>query len=147
VPSENASGEQPFKKQSNNKPILFFDGVCSLCNFVVDFVIQNETASFLNFASLQGKTAKSLLKPQDREGLDSLIVLAEGKTYFRSDAVLLVLQWMGGAYAFLARTLRLIPRSLLDSLYDFVARHRYRWFGQRQSCRMPTEQEKNRLLP
>jgi predicted DCC family thiol-disulfide oxidoreductase YuxK len=140
VPSEN-------EKSNNKSTILFFDGVCSLCNGLVDWVIQNETKHSLHFASLQGTTAQALLSPMDRESLETLIVWHEGQKLLRSDAVIFVLQKMGGFFGGLALIFKIIPRFVRDGVYDFVARHRYQWFGKRDSCRLPTAEEKDRLLP
>ena len=135
------------EKSNNKSTILFFDGVCSLCNGLVDWVIRNETTHSLHFASLQGMTAQALLTPDDREGLETLIVWQEGQKLIRSDAVIFVLQKMGGIFAGLALVFKIIPRFVRNWVYDFVARHRYQWFGKRNSCRVPTPAEKDRLLP
>jgi len=136
------------KEKSNNKStILFFDGVCSLCNGWVDWVIQNETKHTLHFASLQGSTAQALLTAHDRESLETLIVLHEEQKFVRSAAVIFVLEKIGGVYGALAWVLKIIPLSIRDRGYQFVARHRYQWFGKRNTCRLPTPQEKDLLLP
>lgn len=98
------------------------------------------------FASLQGETAKQLLDPQDRESLDSLIVLTEGQILKRSAAVFFILK-QAGSWIRIFLIFSILPKKLTDLLYNFVAHYRYRIFGQRSSCRLPTEAEKQLLLP
>lgn len=99
----------------------------------------------LRFASLQGETARELLTPQVRE-LNTLIYWRDGVILQRSDAVLQALQDLGGWWK-VAVIPRLLPRFFRDAIYLLVARNRYVWFGQRELCRVPSESEKDRLLP
>jgi len=128
------------------KPILFFDGLCHLCNGFVDEVIQRDHQERFQFAPIQGETAKKTLTTREREHLETVILYDENQKYYRSEAVLRVLIALGGVYS-LFRFAYLIPRSLRNAIYSWVARHRYSWFGQREFCRLPTPAEKNRLLP
>lgn len=134
------------------KSIVFFDGVCNLCNAWVDFLAPRlKKNSELYFASLQGKTAEQILAPQllKNQQLDSVLFWHEQKLLRESDAVLAILGFMRLPWS-LFQFLRIIPRPFRNAIYRWIARNRYRWFGQRTECRMPTESERtwfqNRFL-
>jgi len=128
--------------------IVFFDGICHLCNGFVDFAIQNGTAkTSLIFAPLQGSTAQKYLKPEDQKALSSVIFWSNGKTYRQSAAVLEVFKLLKFPWPWIARVLQIIPSRIRDVIYNWVARNRYRWFGQRESCRLPKPEEKSQLWP
>jgi len=128
-------------------PIVFFDGVCAMCNRFVDLVLRADKRDTFRFAPLQGETARRVLAdlPPDPERW-SMVYLDERGLHDQSDASLEVYRRLGGAWRLLAAA-RLIPRRLRDPLYRVIARNRYRWFGRRDSCRVPTEQERRRFLP
>lgn len=128
------------------RPIIFFDGICHLCNGFVDFVLQKDLKQHFQFAPLQGETAANLLTPQERSELTSVILLVEGKKFLRSEAVVKVLIDLGGVYRVLALGF-LLPSGVRNALYNWVAKNRYAWFGQRETCRLPTPTEIDRLLP
>jgi predicted DCC family thiol-disulfide oxidoreductase YuxK len=128
-------------------PILFFDGVCGLCNRSVDFAMAHDRRQRLLFAPLQGETARTLLDPADVASLDSVVLLNARGVHRRSAAVVRVLWLLGGVWTILGMVLWVIPKPLRDLGYGFVARYRYRWFGRKESCRMPTPQERSRFLP
>ncbi len=135
-------------KNSVNQKIIFFDGICHLCNGFVDFVIQNETSpASLAFAPLQGQTAKELLPMSEREKLDSVIYWEDGKIHRESDAILKILGHLRFPYSWITRLGYFIPDSLRNIVYRWVARNRYLWFGQRETCRLPLPHERNQLLP
>ena len=128
--------------------IVFFDGVCHLCNGFVDFLIQNETAQTkLSYAPLQGTTAQQYLPETDQKNLATVIFLSDGKLFKKSEAVLRILREMKLPFSLFGSLGFLVPRFLRDLIYDFVARHRYQWFGERESCRLPQPHEKGQLLP
>jgi len=131
-----------------DRPIVFFDGVCGLCNRFVDWVITRDGRGHFVFAPLQGSTARAMgVEPRTADPALWSIVLVDGSgVRERSDAVLLIATELGGVYR-LATTLRWIPRPLRDWLYDRIARRRYRFFGKREACRMPSEAERDRFLP
>jgi len=132
---------------SSSPPILFFDGFCNLCNAAVQAVIKIDSKGQIRFANLQSEAAQSLLKPHtlSTTDLDSVLLLASGKIFIKSDAILQVCSELGGYYN-LVNTLRIVPKFMRDSLYDWVARNRYGWFGKRETCLVPTEELKNRFL-
>lgn len=129
------------------RPIVFFDGVCGFCNAWVDFLITRDPDGQLAFAPLQGETARQLLPETDRQQLHSLVLWTPQKAYRKTAAVVRILWRLGGAWRMVAGLLWLIPLPLRNLGYDVVARNRYRLFGRKDACRMPTPAERTRLLP
>jgi predicted DCC family thiol-disulfide oxidoreductase YuxK len=128
--------------------IVFFDGLCALCNRWVDRMLQRDERGVLAFAPLQGETARRLLDLPSGRDPESLVLLDEGRLHTRSDGVLRALHLLGGRWRLLSRALALVPRALRDRVYDTVARNRYRWFGRRDTCRLPEDdRERRRFLP
>lgn len=127
--------------------ILFFDGVCNLCNSSVNTVLKNDKHARIKVAPLQGKTAEKLLSSAgiDAKELDSLVYWKDGKVYTRSSAALWVAKDMGGIWS-VAMIFLIVPTFLRDAVYRYIARHRYKWFGKKESCRMPTDSERARFL-
>ncbi len=132
------------------EPIFFFDGVCNLCNATVDFLLRHDRRGRLRFAPLQGPTAQRLLEGRvvasGETGIPDGVVLWEaGRVSMRSSAALRSLVHMGGVWR-LGGLFMAVPRPLRDAVYDLVAHRRYRWFGRRDSCRLPTPAEAERFL-
>ena len=130
----------------NEKSVVFFDGVCGLCNRFVDFLIRRNAKGRLLFSPLQGRTAKELLASEAATGLDTVVFLHRNKTYVKSSAALRILAQLGGFWR-VAGILLAVPGFLRDIVYDFIARNRYRWFGKKESCRLPSPEERNWFLP
>lgn len=128
--------------------IVLFDGVCGLCNWSVDFLIRRDRRGALRFAPLQSHVAQTLLRERglDAAEFSSAVVIDGSQVYRRSDAALQALWQLGKPWRALALLARLLPRPGRDALYDWVATNRYRWFGQRLSCRIPTPEERERFL-
>lgn len=128
------------------KPILFFDGVCGLCNRFVDFSLNHDPAGRVLFAPLQGSTAAGLLPKEDTENVDTVVFHEEGRLYRRSSAVVKLLSRIGGGWNVLSWLLWIVPKPLRDLGYRITAKYRYRIFGRKDSCRLPTPEERERLL-
>lgn len=128
--------------------IVFFDGYCSLCNSFIDFLMRVDRRHALKYASLQGETARQVLGnlAAGVADPDSVIYYREGKIFERSTAVLEIFRDLGGAWKMLV-IFFVLPKIVRDSVYKIVARHRYQLFGRRETCRLPTAEEKNKLLP
>jgi predicted DCC family thiol-disulfide oxidoreductase YuxK len=126
--------------------IVFFDGVCGLCNRAVDFLLTHDRHARLRFAPLQGETARVRLPETDLQSLSSLVIVDGDLILRKSDGFLYALSSLGGRWRALAFVLRLIPRFLRDFVYDTVAANRYAWFGKRDACRLPTPSERSRFL-
>jgi len=127
--------------------IILFDGVCNLCNGFVQFVIQHDPAGQFKFTSLQSDKGQELLKelPDAYRQIDSVVFLENGRFYQKSAAALRIIRRLSGAWPLLY-LLMILPPFLRDWLYSFVARNRYRWFGQQESCMLPTPELKARFL-
>jgi predicted DCC family thiol-disulfide oxidoreductase YuxK len=129
--------------------IVFFDGVCNLCNGTVQFILDRDPAGLFRFAPLQSDLATRMLGERgvevDRNEPDSVLLLEGDRVYARSDAVVRITRHLTGAWPLLA-TFAVVPRFLRDAIYRFVARHRYRWFGRTDACRVPTPALRARFL-
>jgi predicted DCC family thiol-disulfide oxidoreductase YuxK len=133
--------------QAAPAPVIFFDGVCGLCNRFVDFVIARDAAGVFRFAPLQGETARERLPEADVRDVNTM-VLWEGQGIFRkSTAAVRILARLGGRWRILGRALSFVPRPLRDAGYSLIARFRYSLFGKKDTCRMPTPAERARFLP
>ena len=134
-----------------DRPVLLFDGVCNLCNGIVRFLISQDPEGRLRYASLQSEAGRRLLAVCDAKMEDPLpntvVLVQEGKCYIKSEAALRTLQVLGGGYSWFSRSLSWFPRPFRDLVYDWVSRNRYRWFGKKDSCLLPTPELNNRFLP
>lgn len=128
------------------KQILFFDGVCGLCNHVVNLLLSVTAGHTIKFTPLQGKTAAEKLGPENTQQLSTIVYWRDGKMLTKSSAVAAVLRDVGGFWA-LGWAMLILPRALRDFGYDLVAANRYKMFGKRDACRMPTPDERARFLP
>jgi len=127
------------------QPVLFFDGVCNLCNSSVQTIIQLDKKQHFKFASLQSHLGKELLQSIQNPALDSVILYYRGKHYTESRAVLKVLAMLGFPYA-LATVACIIPPFIRNAAYHFIAKNRYRWFGKKDQCMMPDRALMSRFL-
>lgn len=128
-------------------PIVFFDGVCNLCNSAVNFLLDHDPHNVLRFAPLQGTTFAEVERQFPKlAGMEASIVLYnDGKVYRQSAAILQLCLLLGGFWKLLYVGI-IIPPPLRDALYAWIARNRYRWFGTRESCRMPTPELRAKFL-
>lgn len=130
-----------------NKSIIFFDGVCNLCNASVNFVIKHDKKAQFLFASFQSDAAKEILLHFNLKNLNTdTVILVEGnKVYDKSTAALKIAKHLDGGFkAFYA--FMIVPKILRDWIYSVVANHRYKWFGKMDSCMIPSPELKNRFL-
>lgn len=134
-----------FEPQPKESGIVYFDGVCSVCNGFIDFLITRDDNHSLQYATLQGETAQKNLSTDLYKDIDSLIFQTSKKIYTQSNAALMSISSLGGFWKF-ALWLRLIPKFIRDTIYKTIAKNRYTWFGRRDTCRMPTENERGRIL-
>ena len=133
--------------KSTEHPILFFDGVCGLCNWAVDFIMSRDAAGKFRFAPLQGETAHRMLSSADVDQLNSMVLVTDEGTFRRSAAAVRILWRLGTCWKLCGWLLWLVPGPLRDVGYRWVATLRYRLFGKRESCRLPTPEERGRILP
>lgn len=131
---------------TESKPILFFDGVCGLCNRFVDFVLKHDHRGRVCFAPLQGSTAAELLPDSVVQNLDTVVFLKGEQWNCRSSAIVRIFWQLGGAWTIPGTLLWIIPRPLRDFGYKLVAGNRYRLFGKKETCRLPTPEERARFM-
>ncbi|PZX50170.1 thiol-disulfide oxidoreductase DCC family protein [Algoriphagus chordae] len=129
------------------KSIIFFDGVCNLCNASIDFVIQRDTKDHFLVGALQEDLSKEILSQYDvrEDYLDSLVLLEKGKIHYKSTAALKIARQLSGLWPLLY-PLIFIPKILRDPIYNWIGSNRYRWFGKKSTCRLPTAAEKSKFL-
>lgn len=127
--------------------VVLFDGVCNLCNGFVDFALTRDPEGRLRFGSLQSEAGQRALRDAgvDAPELSTLVVVEGGRGYVRSAAALRVLRQLRLPWPLLYAFV-VVPRPLRDAVYRFVAARRYRWFGRRDSCRLPSPAERARFL-
>ena len=124
--------------------VLYFDGVCGLCNFWVDFTLTHDRHASIFVSPLQSDYAARQLPAARIADLDTVVYQRGGELLTKSDAILTILSDLGGPFR-IALIFQLIPRLARDWAYDQIARRRYRWFSRRDICRMPTPQERARF--
>jgi predicted DCC family thiol-disulfide oxidoreductase YuxK len=129
------------------KQTILFDGVCNLCNSSVQFVINRDPHRSFQFAALQSISGKALLQQHHlpEANLYSVILIREGTVYQRSSAALQIARGLTGwwplLYAFI-----IVPPFIRNAVYDWIASNRYRWFGEKNECMIPTPELKSRFL-
>lgn len=131
-----------------DKKIILFDGVCNLCNSSIQFVIKRDKDDLFRYAALQSEIGKKLISERniDIENIDSIILIEPGIAYYtKSDAALQVGKNLKG-YRTISSVLNLIPSGLRNIVYDFVARNRYKWYGKKDQCMIPTPELKAKFL-
>lgn len=127
-------------------PILLFDGICNLCNGAVQFVLQHDTKKVFRFASLQSDATQRLLQQHGYlKKFDSVVLLENGKLFQKSNAVLQVLNHLPW-YLRWTQLFWLVPRFMRDAMYDVIATNRYKWFGKKETCMVPTPELRQRFL-
>lgn len=130
-----------------NNAVIFFDGVCNLCNTAVQFVIKHDGKNQFNYTALQGEYAKSVL-PQfglAPDQLKSILLFDQGKLYTKSSAVLRIAKKLGGGWSLLYGFI-IIPKVIRDWFYDIIAKNRYKWWGKQASCWVPTALLKSKFI-
>ncbi|MBO0361051.1 thiol-disulfide oxidoreductase DCC family protein [Hymenobacter sp. BT186] len=128
--------------------VILFDGVCNLCNGFVQFVINHDPAGRFQFTSLQSEAGRQLLAQHGIPAViqpETVMLVENGRVYTHSTAALRVLRRLRGPWPLLYAGM-LVPRLLRDWVYRFIARHRYQWFGRKESCWLPTPELKARFL-
>jgi len=127
--------------------IILFDGVCNLCNGAVNFVIKRDPGNVFKFTPLQEKQGVLLLKKHaiDAQKLDSIVLVENKKVYTKSSAALRIARKLSGLWP-LFFVLLIIPSFIRDGVYDFIAKNRYKWFGKKERCIIPTPGLKEKFL-
>jgi predicted DCC family thiol-disulfide oxidoreductase YuxK len=140
-----AMNAQAMKTDANDAAIVLFDGVCNLCNGVVQFVITRDPQARFKFASQQSEAGLELLRLHHLPEMTSVVLIRDGKALLKSDAVLEIARLLPAPWAW-AVVFKFVPRSVRDFVYDLVARSRYSIFGRRDACWLPTPELRTRFL-
>ena len=137
----------PGSIDTGGKIVILFDGVCNLCNGAVQFIIKRDKTSKFLFASLQSDFGQSQLQKfgLDPSELHSIIALDNGKFFERSDAALRIASGLAQPWPMLG-VFRILPRFFRDWIYDLISKNRYKMFGKRESCMIPTPELKGRFV-
>lgn len=128
-------------------PLLLFDGVCNLCHGAVQWILARDRKQVFRFASLQSQVGRAALAEAGYTGPipESVVVIEDGQVYLAGNAALRVASILGGVWK-AAAVFRILPRPLRDGIYHWIARNRYRWFGKKEACPMPTPETLDRFL-
>lgn len=129
------------------KSVILFDGVCNLCNASIDFIIKRDTKDHFRVGALQEETGKKLLSKFDvkPEYLDSLVLIEKEQIYFRSTAALKISKNLSGAWPLFYGFI-IVPTGIRDGIYNWIGSNRYRWFGKKNTCRLPSQEEREKFL-
>lgn len=132
---------------NSESKIILFDGICNFCNYWVNFIIDHDKQNTFKFAALQSEKGKELLEKFDlpMDDFDSFILVSQNKAYKKSSAAFEIAKKLSGWPKFIA-PLRFLPQSLTDFVYDLVAKNRYKFFGKKEACRIPTPEERTKFL-
>ncbi len=131
----------------HTEQIVVFDGVCNLCSYAVQFIIKRDKHAVFTFTSMQSGYGKNLLSKYEinPEEVDTLVLVKSGQLYFKSDAAIEIAKGFEGVWKVLSLC-QFIPRPIRDAVYSLIARNRYRMFGQKDACMLPTNEIKERFL-
>jgi predicted DCC family thiol-disulfide oxidoreductase YuxK len=131
-----------------NKKIILFDGVCNLCDSAVQFIIKYDKNDVFRFVALQSELGQEILKHIgiNPKNIDSIILYEPGVAYYyKSSAAIQIAKNLGGIWHF-ATVFKIIPAGISNQLYDYIAKNRYKWYGKKESCMIPTEELKSKFL-
>lgn len=131
---------------SGQENLVLFDGVCNLCNGAVLFIIKRDKKKKFLFASLQSPIAKQKLADRNSSSnLETIVLLSGNSCYQRSDAALEIARQLSGLWPALY-VFKIVPRFIRDAVYDWIAHNRYRFFGKKDACMIPTPDLKSRFI-
>ena len=131
-----------------NKKIILFDGVCNLCDSAVQFIIKHDKKDIFRFVALQSDLGQEIVKHIgiDTKNIDSIILYQPGIAYYyKSEAVLEIAKSLGGIF-YLATIFSIFPTSFINRIYDYIAKNRYKWYGKKESCMIPTKELQAKFL-
>ncbi len=131
----------------SDQRVILFDGVCNLCNSAIKFVLKRDTKSVFKFASLQSDVARKLLSDLEVSdtALDTIVFIDQGKVYTRSTAALRVSKHLSGLWPLMTGFM-IVPLFIRDWVYNLISKNRYRWFGKRDTCSIPSPDVENKFL-
>ena len=131
----------------NEYPVILFDGVCNFCNRSVNFIIKRDKKKTIRFSPLQSDTGRKLIAQFNLRltGIESFVFIEKGKAYIRSTAALMVCRHLKALWP-LCFGLIIVPKFIRDGIYNWFAGNRYKWFGARDQCMIPTPEIKAKFL-
>ena len=133
---------------AENKKIILFDGVCNLCNSAVQFIIKHDKKDVFRFVALKSDLGQEICDyiGVNKKTTDSIILYEPGIAYFyKSEAVFKIASQLSSFYGFLA-VFNILPKRINDSIYDYIAENRYKWYGKKKQCMIPTAELKGKFL-
>ena len=136
------------KNLPKDKKIILFDGFCNLCDSAVQFIIKHDKKDVFRFVALQSNLGKEIIKyiGIDAKNIDSIILYQPGIAYYyKSEAALEIAKNLGGIFYFV-KLFSILPTSFNNYIYDYVAKNRYRWYGKKDACLIPTEEIQAKFL-
>lgn len=131
-----------------DKKIILFDGVCNLCETSVQYVIKHDKKDIFRFVALQSDLGQKILKHIgiNPAHIDSIVLYQPGVAYFyKSTAAIEIAKGLSGIFS-VASVFRILPSGLRDTIYDYVATNRYKWYGKKESCLLPTTELMSKFL-
>jgi predicted DCC family thiol-disulfide oxidoreductase YuxK len=131
----------------SNRHIVIFDGVCNFCNGAVIFIIRRDPKALFTFTPMQSESGKRLTEKYNAPivGVDTILLIKNGQCYERTDAALEIARDLTGLW-FMFRILKVLPRSFRDYFYKLFARNRYKLFGRREECMIPSTEVRDRFI-
>jgi predicted DCC family thiol-disulfide oxidoreductase YuxK len=143
---ENINNSSTIEIKQEPVGIILFDGVCNYCNAMVNFVIKRDKKDRLRFAPLQSDIGQELRKQYNiADSIDSFIYIEKGSANIYSTGALKVCRYLSGAWPLLYGLI-IVPVFLRDGIYKWVARNRYKWFGKKETCMIPTPEVRRKFL-
>lgn len=131
-----------------DKKIILFDGICNLCDSAVQIIIKHDKKDLFRFVPLQSELGQQIIKHIgiSTSQIDSMILYEPGKAYYyKSDAAFRILKELSGVYKALG-VFSILPKPVLNYLYDCIARNRYKWYGRQENCMVPTPELQSKFL-
>lgn len=131
----------------SERHIVIFDGVCNVCNGAVNFIIRRDPHALFSFTPMQSEPGKRLTEKYDATmvGVDTLLLIKNGRCYERTDAAIEIAGDLTGLWS-MFRVIKILPRSFRDYFYKLFARNRYRLFGRREECMIPSPEVSDRFI-
>lgn len=131
----------------DQQPLILFDGICNFCNSTVTFIIKRNIKTPIHFAALQSEVGQRLLREYKLpvKEMESIVFIDKGKAYVQSTAALRICRYLRGLWP-LCYGFIVVPNFIRDAVYNWIAKNRYKWFGVRQECMIPTPEMKTRFL-
>lgn len=139
---------QKMENLPKDKKIILFDGVCNLCDSAVQFIIKHDTKDVFRFVALQSDLGQKIIHYLgiDIKKTDSIILYQPGYAYFyKSEAIFEIAKHCGSIFYFIT-LFSILPTSLNNYFYDFIAKNRYKWYGKKETCLIPTKELKAKFL-